>query len=263
MPTITDKTKAYLNMLECKFNEEKFYNFIRDLLNLGISDIENNRALRPTIEQYMDYIDTSKLYAKYTDSKRNQIGVLLIKLCDNKQVANARTLQRNYIAHLLDCYSLNAAIVAIYSNTDEAWRLSFVKQELNFSDGKFKLEFTPAKRYSYLLGENEPNHTAKIQLLELLENNNKQYTVDEIEEKFSVEKVTDNFFENYKYNYKKLKEILDNNEDFLVEAKKCGFKSEEFAKKIMGQIVFIYFLQKKGWLGVNLVPSEISLNEFK
>ena len=31
----------------------------------------------------------------------------------------------------------------------------------------------------------------------------------------------------------------------------------------MGQIVFLYFLQKKGWLGVQLVPNELSVSEFK
>ena len=30
----------------------------------------------------------------------------------------------------------------------------------------------------------------------------------------------------------------------------------------MGQIVFLYFLQKKGWLGVQLVPNELNLMEF-
>ena len=29
-----------------------------------------------------------------------------------------------------------------------------------------------------------------------------------------------------------------------------NIKSSDFAKKLMGQLVFIYFLQKKGWLGV-------------
>ena len=29
-----------------------------------------------------------------------------------------------------------------------------------------------------------------------------------------------------------------------------GVQTVDFAKKLMGQIVFLYFLQKKGWLGV-------------
>ena len=262
MAIASDKTKEYLQMLEEKFDINNFYEFIKDLLNLESSHIVNGQKLKATSEQYKNYIDTTQLYAKYTDNKRRTIGVLVIKLQDNKLPANARTLQRNYIAHLLDAYNLDASLSAIYSETDETWRLSFVKQELDFGEGKLKAKFTPAKRYSYLFGKDEPNHTAKEQLLELLENNNKQYSIEEIEEKFSVEKVTKDFFENYKENYLKLKETLEENDEFISEANRCDFTSEEFTKKLMGQIVFIYFLQKKGWLGVRLVPQVLNIEEY-
>lgn len=73
---------------------------------------------------------------------------------------------------------------------------------------------------------------------------------------------TEDFFENYKENYLKLKETLEENEEFISEANRCDFTSEEFTKKLMGQIVFIYFLQKKGWLGVRLVPQLLSMEEY-
>lgn len=262
MAIASDKTKEYLQMLEEKFDINNFYEFIKDLLNLDNSNIVNGQKLKATSDQYKNYIDTTQLFAKYEDNKRRKIGVLVIKLQNNKLPANARTLQRNYIAHLLDAYNLDASLSAIYSDTDDTWRLSFVKQELDFGEGKLKAKFTPAKRYSYLFGKDEPNHTAKEQLLELLENNNKQYSIEEIEEKFSVEKVTKDFFENYKENYLKLKETLEENEEFISEANRCDFTSEEFTKKLMGQIVFIYFLQKKGWLGVRLVPQLLSMEEY-
>ncbi len=262
MAIASDKTKKYLQMLEEKFDINNFYEFIKDLLNLENSNIVNGQRQKATSEQYKNYIDTTQLFAKYEDSKRRTIGVLVIKLQNNKLPANARTLQRNYIAHLLDAHNLDASLSAIYSETDDTWRLSFVKQELDFGEGKLKAKFTPAKRYSYLFGKDEPNHTAKEQLLELLENNNKQYTIEEIEEKFSVEKVTKDFFENYKENYLKLKETLECNDEFVSESNRCDFTSEEFTKKLMGQIVFIYFLQKKGWLGVRLVPQLLSIEEY-
>ena len=262
MAIASDKTKEYLQMLEEKFNINNFYGFINDLLNIESSNIINGKKQKATSEQYKNYIDTTQLYAKYEDNKRRTIGILVIKLQDNKLPANARTMQRNYIAHLLDAYNLDASLSAIYSETDDTWRLSFVKQELDFGEGKLKAKFTPAKRYSYLFGKDEPNHTAKEQLLELLENNNKQYSIEEIEEKFSVEKVTKDFFENYKENYLKLKETLEANDEFISEANRCDFTSEEFTKKLMGQIVFIYFLQKKGWLGVRLVPQLLSIKEY-
>jgi len=262
MAIVSDRTQKYLDMVEEKFDLNKFQEFIKDLLNLEQSDIQNGKEYNAGSEQYRDYIDIVRLYAEYEDIKRRKIGVLIIKLKDNKMPANARTLQRNYIAHLLQKFELDATLAAIYSNSDDTWRLSFVKQEIDFAEGKFQTKFTPAKRYSYLFGKDEPNHTAKVQLLDLLENNSKKYSVEEIEEKFSVEKVTKDFFERYKENYLLLKETLEGNEEFLSEAKRCDFSSEEFTKKLMGQIVFIYFLQKKGWLGVTLVPQNLSLEDY-
>lgn len=263
MYNISDKTQIYLQMLGEKFNKDKFCEFIKDLLNLEEMNIVNGREQSATSKLYQDYIDTAQLYAKYEDINRKSIGVIIIKLKDNKHPANARTLQRNYIAHLMDYYNnLDASLTAIYSDTDDTWRLSFVKQEITIEVGKIKTKVSPAKRYSYLFGKDEPNHTAKEQLLDLLENHNKQYSIEEIEDKFSVEKVTKDFFEKYKDNYLKLKETLEANEEFVSEANRCGFTSEEFTKKLMGQIVFIYFLQKKGWLGVKLVPSKLTVDEY-
>lgn len=263
MNNISDKTENYLNMLEQEFSKENFCEFIRDLLNLKEENIINGREQRATSQLYENYIESSQLYAKYEDENRKSIGVIIVKLKNNKQPANARTLQRNYISHLMDAYNnLDASLTAIYSDTDDSWRLSFVKQELTIEIGKLKTKVSPAKRYSYLFGKDEPNHTAKEQLLELLENNTKQYSVEEIENKFSVEKVTKDFFEKYKENYLALKENLEMNEEFLSEASRCDFTAEEFTKKLMGQIVFIYFLQKKGWLGVKIVPGTISIEDY-
>ncbi len=262
MDNIRDKEKIYLDRLSAKFNKEHFCEFIGDLLNLEGADIINGTEQSPTSEQYRNYIETAQEYAKYTDNKRNIIGIIIVKLKANKNPANARTLQRNYIAHLLDYYNLDAALSAIYSDTDDSWRLSFVKKEISINVGKIETKLSPAKRYSYLFGKEEPNHTAKNQLFELLKNNEKKYSIDEIEEQFSVEKVTKDFFEKYKENYLRIKEILEKNEDFISESKRCDFTSEEFTKKLMGQLVFLYFLQKKGWLGVPLVPQFLTNEEY-
>ncbi|MCR5145935.1 MAG: Eco57I restriction-modification methylase domain-containing protein, partial [Clostridia bacterium] len=257
------KIDDYMDLLSEDFDETSFYGFINDLLNLTNDDIIQEPWKESTSEQYKQYIEKIKLYAKYTTTNRREVGVFLIKIQDNKNPANARTLQRNFIAHLLEFYSIDACLAAIYSNKDHSWRLSFVKKEISVEVGKLKTKVSPAKRYSYLFGKDEVNHTAKVQLLELLENNEKKYTIEEIEEKFSVEKVTKEFFENYKENYLKLYENLEANKEFVEAAKNYGFTTEEFAKKLMGQIVFLYFLQKKGWLGVSLVPSTLSINEYK
>ena len=79
-------------------------------------------------------------------------------------------------------------------------------------------------------------------------------TLSELEKAFNIESVTKEFFERYKNLFLKVKEELDSiverdrkiREDFA--SKKI--ETADFAKKLLGQIVFLYFLQKKGWLGV-------------
>ena len=163
---------------------------------------------------------------------------------------------------MLSDYNLNAALVAFYQDGETSWRLSFVKQELNFTDKGIKVSLTPAKRYSYLVGENEAVHTAQEYLFRLFETDGRKINVSDIEKVFDVEKVTKKFFEEYKEKYLKLKEYLDKNEDFITESKSCDFTAEEFAKKLMGQIVFLYFLQKKGWLGVQIIPEILEKSEY-
>lgn len=74
--------------------------------------------------------------------------------------------------------------------------------------------------------------------------------IEQIEQAFSVETVTDEFFEQYKALYRKLADHLKTQPMF----RRAGESETEeevsrFAKKLLGQIVFLYFLQKKGWLG--------------
>lgn len=256
------REKSYLELLTKRFDESSYINFIKDLLNLSQFDISNTLEERKDIpKQYKENIDYYKYIAKYNDGINN-IGILVVKFND-KTSTNARTSQRNFVATILSKYDLDASLVAFYSDTESNWRLSFVKKELNFTEKGFKVELTPAKRYSYLVGESESVHTAQEFLLKLLKINDRKIKLEDIEQVFDVEKVTKRFFEEYKEKYLQLKEYLDKNEDFKTESEKADFTSVEFAKKLMGQIVFLYFLQKKGWLGVQLVPNELNLIEFQ
>ena len=126
---------------------------------------------------------------------------------------------------------------------------------------KIKEKLTPARRYSYLVGKDEPCHTAMDRLLPIFMDDTRIPTVDEIEESFSVEKVTKDFFEAYKEKYLQLADYLDANEDFVRESQAKGFTTEQFTKKLLSQIVFLYFIQKKGWLGVTIIPRVLTKKE--
>lgn len=259
---MNNKYNEYLGYLGEKFNEHNFIVFVNDLLNLEATDINQNMVEKyPRQKQYKNTINYYKFIAKYT-TNNDKIGVFIVKL-DESSSTNARAMQRMFIAKLLSDYDLDASLVAFYSDNETSWRLSFVKKELNFTDKGLKIELTPAKRYSYLVGEKEAIHTAQEYLFELLKIQDRKITIADLNQVFDVEKVTKKFFTEYKEKYLQLKDFLDNNKDFVLEANEFDFTSEEFAKKLMGQIVFLYFLQKKGWLGVKLIPDKLNINEYK
>ena len=184
--------------------------------------------------------------------------MLIVEVKSVLKLERARTALRNYVIKHLSKFEKDYALVAFYSKEDEGadWRFSFIKleyrSELDETKGKVKTkkEFTPAKRYSFLVGEYEKAHTAKNQLLPLLQNIANNPTVEELESAFSIEKVTDEFFNQYKDLYVKLFEHFENDKHIKSELVKANIDNARFTKKLLGQIVFLYFLQKKGWLGV-------------
>ncbi len=167
------------------------------------------------------------------------------------------TLRSLVVKHLTTFGQKDYALAAFYAEEDNGadWRFSFIKIEhtSELVDGKVKTrtDFTPAKRYSYLVGEHENSHTAQNQLLDLLAMDYANPAIEQIEAAFSIEKVTNEFFEQYKVLFENLSSQLHGQPLFQKESEdESSQVVARFAKKLLGQIVFLYFLQKKGWLGV-------------
>ncbi len=239
------KQQIFEDVLQGAYSLEKFARFSRELFT-GLNISSNNPKKPP--QNFSEHI---KEY--YVLGRQDDIAVLAVNLQKNKSVERARSVQRNFVKALIeDEIAVDGAIVAFYSDAvPEKWRLSFVRLDYEFVVGKGgQTKITPAKRYSYLVGENEPCATAYQQLFPLFENDSVSVTLDDLEEAFSVERVTKEFFDKYAERFYQLKDYLENNSEFKVESQAHGFTAEQFAKKLLGQIVFLYFLQKKGWLGV-------------
>ncbi len=240
---------------ENSFDEDRFNKFIRNLLN----HLDENATFVyegndfPAV--YKDYIDSLERIGQLNDNK-NKIDVLIVKLEKISSVEHARTMQRNFIAWYLnegqDGNLKDAALVAFVSPED--WRFSLIKIDYRLEDKKVKEEFTPARRWSFLVGKNEKSHTAQSQLIPLLINDDHDPTLKELEKAFDIEPVTKEFFVKYRELFIKLKDELDkvlmNDKDLQSHFKEKNIDSVAFAKKFLGQIMFLYFLQKKGWFGV-------------
>jgi len=239
------------------FNEERFTIFAKNLLN-DIEPKHNVYAGNLLWDDYKEHINSYKRIGKYIDPEGEALDVLIVEVKSVNKLERARTSLRNFVIKHLSKFEKDYALVAFYSKEDDGadWRFSFIKleyrSELDEEKGKVKTkkEFTPAKRYSFLVGKYEKAHTAKNQLLPLLQNIANNPTIEELEAAFSIEKVTDEFFNQYKDLYIKLFEHFENDQHVKAELDKAGIDNARFTKKLLGQIVFLYFLQKKGWLGV-------------
>lgn len=253
--------KLIQDTFEGRFEKGRFVTLIKNLLNhVEESTFTYHGSYIP--DAYKPCIQKLERLCKYLGPEGRKIDVLIVYLKKENSLERARTMQRNFIAWYLNGSRggdlKDAALAAFVSPDQEDWRFSFIKMEyrLDKSGGKVraKQEFTSARRYSYLVGQNENSHTAQSQLLPLLENDEKDPALEDLEDAFSVEKVTREFFEQYRNLFINVKEALDKVLTEHLRAKK-DFKEKKiepagFAKKLLGQIVFLCFLQKKGWFGV-------------
>lgn len=210
------------------------------------------------------YVDGYYHIGNYQGDNGEKIAIFSVALRKGDSVERSRTMQRNFIKPLIEAGNCAGALVAFYTPEEpDKWRLSFIRLDYEFSKGKVTEKLTPAKRYSYLVGKGEPCNTAKQRLFPIFQDDNNNPGIDDLEEAFSVEKVTNEFFQLYCEKYHELREYLESNDDFMQEAQIRNFTSEQFAKKLLGQIVFLYFIQKKGWLGVDAIPVTMTEKEYK
>lgn len=247
--------KLIKDTFQNSFDKEKFIYFIKNLLNR----YDESKAFYShdyILKDFKEYIKTFECIGTYVDPEGKKIDILIVYLQKETALQRARTAQRNFIArYLKSCDEKDAGLIAFVSPQEEDWRFSFVKMEYKFEktlkgNVKVKEDFTPARRYSFLVGKNESSHTAQSCFVDILINDIHNLKLNEIEEAFSIEKVTKEFFKEYKNLFDMLIKELNNNHSFKIEAAKSNINTENFAKILLGQIIFLYFLQKKGWLGV-------------
>lgn len=256
------KTDIFEAVLTNPYSHSSFVDFVREFLN----DME---MVAPTqykkiYNNFSYYVDGYYHIGNYQGDNGEKIAVFSVALKKGDSVERSRTMQRNFIKPLIEAGNCAGALVAFYTPEEpDKWRLSFIRLDYEFSKGKVTEKLTPAKRYSYLVGKGEPCNTAKQRLFPIFQDDTNNPGIDDLEEAFSVEKVTNEFFQLYCEKYHELREYLESNEEFMQEAQIRNFTSEQFAKKLLGQIVFLYFIQKKGWLGVDAIPVTMTEKEYK
>ena len=205
------------------FNEEGWLNMLRHYFHATELKAERERINdTPDDEKgyYLGAIDT-------TDSYR--IGLFYYQI-QHGNVARKRVGLRNLVKSFINPNwgEFDAALVVFDSGS--VWRLSFVCD--------IKGENTAAKRFTYVFGESDNYYNTPVGRFDALQRNGISF--ENIKDAFSVERLNKDFFNGYKERYVKfLKHINDDTKE-----------NRDYVKKLLGRLVFLQFLQKKGWMGV-------------
>ena len=172
---------------------------------------------------------------------------------------NRVNIQR-LIRTVMDQYSCAFMLFHYEDDTRWDWRFTYCRKSGN------KEETTDSKRYTFLLGPGQSCRTATDNFMALYDKRN-FLEIKDIENAFNVEALSKEFFGKYKTQYEAFvnymvdptngmrQHFIDTDFDHTgMTADKIRDREEkpirDYVKKLLGRIVFLHFLQKKGWLGV-------------
>ena len=223
------------HILSSKFDFEKW----KDLLGMMFPKID---YLSKPIQIDADLVKSGGQVGTIRLDDGRSLGLFKFEVADNIQIARNRKGLRDIAIKYVDQDIIHGALVFYYSENHDDYRLTFVSKQTSVSeDGTFVTNATAPKRYTFLLGENEPCTTAANRLLELI-NKKKSGSVylADVNEAFSVERLNKDFFKGYKDQYFKFLDVIGENPK----------ENRDYVKKLLGRLVFLQFLQKKGWMGV-------------
>lgn len=197
---------------------------------------------------------------KLDDGK--QLAIFTVEVADSISIVRNRQGLREIAAKHIDQNIIHGALAFFYNKNQADYRFSFIAKEasLDLETGELLKGETKPKRYTYLLGSNEACTTPAKRMLVLADKREKgEVNIKELKEVFSVEALNKDFFKSYKAHYEKFaKHLADEANPFrakLIDTDKDTKDKEEkpirdFVKKLLGRIVFLQFLGKKGWMGV-------------
>ena len=250
--TVRDTFKA-------AFDRKRFRDFISELCN-GFDESKAQTMRVP--DAFSPHVKSCQRLGTFESADGELADVLIVHLTASFKLERTRTALRDFVAHKLkreESYK-EAGLVAFVSPDAQSWRFSYVRMEYETKrdpkTGKIKAEerLTPARRHSYLVGLNEECHTAQSRFLALLQNTTDTPTLAQIETAFSVESVSKEFFAEYVRLFEAteaaLVALVEKDKTLRADFETKHVNTADFTKKLLGQIVFLYFIQKKGWLGV-------------
>ena len=175
-------------------------------------------------------------------------------------VVNRRVGLRNLVRTFINPrWGVFDAALVVFDSQDH-WRLSFICD--------IKEESKAPKRYTYVFGNKDLLYRTPIERFLFLQK--KGLSFENLKTAFSVEALSDEFFERYRKLYadfiqyvtgkcfvksgsKWVEKNVGNPNTALMQAFGNDEKKiRDYIKKLMGRITFLHFLQRKGWMNGDL-----------
>lgn len=255
----------YKEVIESRYNRQNWQLLLHDIFGNKIK-FWNTPSTIPTSSQFAKQ---AHWLGTITLSDNQTISIYEVELSDSVDIERNRRGIRDMLLSDWRNNGNAGAFMFCYRKKESVLRFSYVSEAWTFADdGSYQKESTDAKRFTYLLGEGHRSRTA-IQQFEKLRDSN--LTLKDLTKAFSVDAVSDMFFDGYKKQYEDIIQYITGKRMLKVankweerqEGEPNEYIMQEFAKfdnpekairdyvkKLMGRLVFLQFLQKKGWLGV-------------
>ena len=198
-----------MNKHEIKETLNKKYN--RDDWKILTKNIFKNveyfkvpKKISTTNDKILDFLQIGNL--NLNDGKT--ISLFELRLTKNLNIYKNKIELRNIVTKYIDQYSSHGVLV-VFDNQGTDYRLTFSSKYSEFDDeGNIIDVETSPKRYTYLLGENESCSTASERFLNLYNQKN-NLKIEDVLSAFSVDKITEDFFNTYKNLYYELYDEIE------------------------------------------------------
>ena len=222
-----------------RYNRKDFQLFLKEFLPKDYKETTSELLVEKTNNYF------KKVFLLGTVKSLNELAVIEVERIKSEK---SRITITKELFKFLEEHGYSKAIVITFSEKESHYRFSLINSELIWtSDTKVKKSFSNPKRLSFLLGDGSKTHTANKHLID----QGRIKNFEDLYSRFNIEIINDEFYEHYKNLFFNLKDKLDKDQEFSAFAKKTNLETNNFAKKLLGQVIFCYFLQKKGWLGVD------------
>lgn len=246
----TYNKETFKRLFQSKFNLSKWQMLLQDYFHAD--------KVRVSPEVLDEDAEDRKGYflGSMTTQDNYELGFFYYEMEDGsvlRRKVGLRNLIRPYLG-----FGFDAALAVFNDGTN--WRLSLICD--------LKEDATSTKRFTYVFGDEKAFYKTPILRFESLRTKANEFL--EIKKAFSVEALSDDFFAAYRKQYAEFVKFLTGKE-YVKKGNKWGeqktgepdvqyftsFKEDDklvrdYIKKMMGRIVFLYFLQSKGWLAGNL-----------